>query len=567
MKKQMLLLFAMFMLASVASATAGKLSIQGHLANGGGPMDGDHPTVFTFYNAPTGGNVLWTETDTIHVQSFLFSATLGQNTPIPDTVFTSSGAWLETTVDGTTLSPRIAYYPQPQLTVTGTDNLWSTDGTDVWRTSGKVGVGTSASGATLSVLTNGENPYNRAINSQADYGTGVTGSYTANYLQALYGTGSTGNVTGLHVNVQNLGSGGANAATFTGGNVGIGTTMPTNRLQVRGSVSLTDPDDVFQSSNGVVRMGEAVGVQSRGKGIGVKSSDGTQDLAFLGYEGQGYFSREVGIGTAPTSAHKLDVAGSIRSSTGGFVFPDGSTQATAAGASLWAANGNDAYNTNVGNVFIGGTSTGDPSAKLQIIAPNPQILIREPNAGVSQSMEVNSLGFSINYDGGSGIFLSRTTGNVGIGSFFPGANKLYVNGNFTATGTKCRLVHDDKFGDLYYNAVESGEAIFSTSGRSRLNKGRCHVELDRKWLAGVTIDEQYPLEVASVVFYGPHGNWYAVPGQLGFIIIDPSGSNTEFYWTVHARQKGYEDVYLNQPEPTTAKASREPERISATGPR
>jgi hypothetical protein len=37
----------------------------------------------------------------------------------------------------------------------------------------------------------------------------------------------------------------------------------------------------------------------------------------------------VGIGTQ-TPAFKLDVAGQIRSSSGGFVFPDGSTQTTAA---------------------------------------------------------------------------------------------------------------------------------------------------------------------------------------------------------------------------------------------
>ncbi len=39
----------------------------------------------------------------------------------------------------------------------------------------------------------------------------------------------------------------------------------------------------------------------------------------------------VGIGTTSATAYKLDVAGQIRSSSGGYVFPDGTTQTSASG--------------------------------------------------------------------------------------------------------------------------------------------------------------------------------------------------------------------------------------------
>ena len=143
-------------------------------------------------------------------------------------------------------------------------------------------------------------------------------------------------------------------------------------------------------------------------------------------------------------------------------------------------------------------------------------------------------------------------GPVGINTNSPGA-MLSVNGNvdiggaLNVSGTKCRVVHTDQFGDVFYNAVESGEAIFTTSGRSHLQTGKCHVELDQKWLAGVMIDDRHPLDVTSITFYGPHGDWYIVPGSSGFDLIDPSGANTSFFWAVQARQKGYENRFLDQP--------------------
>ncbi|UCG47541.1 MAG: tail fiber domain-containing protein [Phycisphaerales bacterium] len=74
-------------------------------------------------------------------------------------------------------------------------------------------------------------------------------------------------------------------------------------------------------------------------------------------------SRNVGIGTVlPDSP--LTVAGLIESTTGGFQFPDGTIQTTAAnaGPQLWQSRGTDVYHLN-GNVGIG---TAAPNAGLHL---------------------------------------------------------------------------------------------------------------------------------------------------------------------------------------------------------
>jgi hypothetical protein len=235
------------------------------------------------------------------------------------------------------------------------------------------------------------------------------------------------------------------------------------------------------------------------------------------------------------SGGSIDMAGPVRALIGGFIFPDGSMQTTATGASPWAISGNDIWATNAGIVLVGGTSSGDASAKFQVIAPSPQILLRDTNAGVNQTIGVDGVGLSLNYDGGRALTVSRSTGNVSIG------------GSLTVTGTKCRGVEGTTYGTLYYHAVESGHALFSSDGGGQLVNGTCHIELDPKWLAGVTVDAQHPLRV-SVTFTSENSDgFYVRKGATGFDVIGPAGSNATFDWEVKARQKGYEALYLDSP--------------------
>jgi len=120
--------------------------------------------------------------------------------------------------------------------------------------------------------------------------------------------------------------------------------------------------------------------------------------------GTGYYGGNVGIGTAaPTT--KLDVAGQIRSSTGGFKFPDGTVQNTAASsggvASVFGRTGAVVAATNDytwAQIYKGTSSLGDLATRSANdlssgILPNERFPATLPSAsGVNlTALNANSL--------------------------------------------------------------------------------------------------------------------------------------------------------------------------------
>ena len=160
----------------------------------------------------------------------------------------------------------------------------------------------------------------------------------------------------------------------------------------------------------------------------------------------------VGIGTM-TPAFKLDVAGPIRSSSGGFVFPDGTVQTTAGGGggggSQWITTGSNIF-YNAGNVGVG---TSTPGVALDV---NPNGAVRVGHANLSSGGDNVNLsshtwfnGTAWQFDGNPGglyritgaqhvwyahngstfsnlMYLSPA-GNLGVGTTNP-TTRLYVDG-------------------------------------------------------------------------------------------------------------------------------------------
>src|SRR5688572_26881312 len=69
------------------------LNYQGKLIMGGNPASGSFSMTFTIYSAASGGNILWTESQSVTVTNGVFNVLLGSATGggIPSNVFTGSG--------------------------------------------------------------------------------------------------------------------------------------------------------------------------------------------------------------------------------------------------------------------------------------------------------------------------------------------------------------------------------------------------------------------------------------------------------------------------------------------
>jgi hypothetical protein len=77
------------------------INYQGQLSDSGGqPVSGPVSLQFKLYDASSGGTMLWTETHSgVPVDGGAFSVMLGENTPLTDSLFSSSSRYLEIGVD------------------------------------------------------------------------------------------------------------------------------------------------------------------------------------------------------------------------------------------------------------------------------------------------------------------------------------------------------------------------------------------------------------------------------------------------------------------------------------
>jgi|GEM_PF-6059942 len=225
-----LLFCCSIMVAGLAHAAPTQpISYQGRLTNSlGNPVaNGTYNVTFAIYTDPSSGSALWTENQDVTISGGLFTALLGSVTPFDPVLFKEFPRYLGITVGaGPEMSPRIlmASVPYALTAPGGTGGYWLQSGSNIYYNSGNVGIGTASPGAKLDV------------GGQVKIADGTQGA----------GKVLTSDANGLAS--WQAGSGGSQWTTngssiyYSSGKVGIGTSSPTDNLEVNGGVTLSKND-------------------------------------------------------------------------------------------------------------------------------------------------------------------------------------------------------------------------------------------------------------------------------------------------------------------------------------
>ena len=322
------------------------------------------------------------------------------------------------------------------------DGDWTVSGSNVYRPSGKVGIGTTSPTAKLHLSStedinllleadsdNSEENHNPKISLTQDGGAvkgqlGLIGSdgsqYANSNANSLYLVNNYN--TSLHLGTDSL-----IQLTIRGSNVGVGTTIPKSKFHIMGGTDASLSDD-----SGYLLIGDQNGtnIVMDDNEIIARNDAATADLILNKDSGN------VGIGT-DNPTQKLHVYGSIRMTDGNQA--DGKVMVSSADGTAswtdasniddgdWTVSGNNVYRSG-GKVGIGTTS---PQAKLDISSLLSAAVII--NADTDNNNENQNPKFKLTQDGGS---VTGALGFIGAdGSKYANsdANSLYLVNNYNAS--------------------------------------------------------------------------------------------------------------------------------------
>jgi hypothetical protein len=380
---------------------------------------------------------------------------------ITNTIYTASGSLDIDTV----LTSRDVTFTQ------GSTNLMTVKGT------GNVGIGTSSPRYNLAVQGNNATAIGIALDNTSGSGTADLAILGASYNSHQAGPGefwlyspdniNIGGATGNTNNIKFLANNSVNMfIQGSNGNIGIGTTSPSQALHVVGKIytSGTGGSGYFEGHRLIL---EGTGTYANIGGSAYQISNVTNEGLAFGRASSRMMlldtSGNLGIGTTSPS-EKLEVSGGnikITNASGGSYFKAVQTSNNAnagyymaSGSSIWYTlvdtagryqiYDGDAAQTRIivdgtGRVGIG---TISPGTKLDVttIANTAGIRVTAPNTtsqsfGVTIAAGTNSsdYAFNINNAAGGGILRVRGDGRVGIGNTSPD-EKFHVTGNIKLTG-------------------------------------------------------------------------------------------------------------------------------------
>jgi hypothetical protein len=456
---------------TVSAQVPDSIAYQGYLELDGAPVDNPSATLtFRLFDAATGGTELWEETQSgVSVEGGVFSVYLGAASSLEEVSFEGS-RWLSVAVGGDSapqLSPRTALVAAPYaLGLRGLRVRPSTQHEYAPSLIGGYWKNSVAEGANSGTISGGGG---YAAPNHVGGNSGTVGGGAGNNAAGLYSTISGGYSNGISADNGTIGGGAFNLSAATSATVGGGVSNQAmgDRSAVGGGGSnsaegayASVPGGLSNRAKGDYSFAAGYNAKARHRAsfafnAQVASVPDEADSLSTTADGQFLIRAPGGVGIGTNiPASPLTVAGAIESTSGGFVFPDGSVQTTAGtSGSSWALTGNTG--TTAGTHFIG--TTDDEPIELRV------------NGARGLRLESTSLGFEY---GAVNVIFGPAANTVASGV----AGATISGGGSDETDEENRIyAHYGTIGGGYGNVVgvagsPAGDSDASTIGGGHFNQ-------------------------------------------------------------------------------------------------